>query len=253
MSSVLASPLRPTAAAIQYFSWSYPEWWSVALCWFAWAVMVLHGWRYAAHGIHHRMSFEQELPYWMWMVAAMMLPLALDALRVTAARSLWGRRHRAIAGFLAGYFAPWLILGISAAALREASWTHTYAAAALGFVAAALRQRTPMHRRAVIACHRTHPLAPLGWRADLDCLRFGGMIGGACVRSCWPMMVACVFTGHSLIAMVGGMAVGAVERWPLRPRTRAMLVGTLALASYYGLVAILEYVLAFALHNQPAP
>jgi len=200
--------------------------------------MLLHSWQYAGHGVHHRMSFAQELIYWMWMAAAMMLPFAIDAVRLTAARSLWERRHRAMAGFLTGFFAPWLLLGIAAAGLRELSWTHSYVAPALGFLAAALWQRTSIHRRAFNACYRTQPLAPLGWQADRDCVRFGGTIGAACVRSCWPLMLACAFTGHSLIAMMGGMAVGAAERWPYRPRTRAMLAATLALASYYAVLAV---------------
>jgi len=36
------------------------------------------------------------------------------------------------------------------------------------------------------------------------------------------------------------MAIGAFERFPYRPRTTAMLVGTLALAGYYGLRAVLD-------------
>jgi hypothetical protein len=53
-------------------------------------------------------------------------------------------------------------------------------------------------------------------------------------------MLACGFAGHSLIAMAGGMAVGALERWPFRPRTRAMLAVTLALAAYYMALAMLD-------------
>ena len=233
MNSVLAYPKTPTPATVQYFFWSYPEWWSIALCWFAWAVMLLHGGPYAGHGIHHRMSFEQELSYWMVMAAAMMLPFALDSVRVTAARSLWRRRHRAIAGFLTGYLASWLVVGLLVARLRMEAWTHSDAAPALGFIAAALWLLTPAHRRALVACHRTQPLAPVGWRADHDCLRFGGTIGAACIQSCWPLMLACTFAGHGPIALAGGMAVGAMERWPLRTRTRAALVATLGLSSYY--------------------
>jgi predicted metal-binding integral membrane protein DUF2182 len=243
---VLTYARVPTGVTVQYFFWLHPEWWSVALSLAAWAVMFLHGWQYAGHGVHHRMSLTQELSYWMWMVAAMMLPLSLTSVRLTAARSMWARRHRAIAGFLTGYFAPWLLLGIAAACLRELPWMHSFTAPALGFLAAAWWQRTSRHKRAFIACHRTQPLAPLGWRADRDCLHFGATIGVACVRSCWPLMLACTFTGHSLIVMAGGMAVGAWERWPFRPRTRAMLAVTLALAGYYAALAVLDQSFALA-------
>ena len=242
MSSVfLLNPRRPTATAVQYFFWSHPEWWTVAVCWLAWAMMLLHNWQNAGHGIHHHTSFAQELRSWMWMVAAMMLPLALNNVRLTAARSLWARRHRAVAGFLAGYLAPWLVLGIAASVLLQSSRTHTYAAPALGFAVAALWQRTRAHKRAFIACHRTLPLAPLGWRAHRDCLLFGCTIGVACVCSCWPLMLACAFAGHSPIAMAGGMAVGVSERWSFRPRTRVALAATLALASYYAALAALNH------------
>ena len=237
MNSTLTYTGRPMAVTLQYFFWSHPEWWSVALCGVAWAVMLLHGWQHGGHEVHHRMTFAQELLSWMLMVAAMMLPLVIPSVRAAAGGSLWARRHRAVAGFLAGYFPPWLVLGIAAAGLREASWTHTYAAPALCFVIAALWQRTRMHKRALMACYHTLPLAPAGWRANRDCLLFGGTIGVACVRSCWPLMLACAFAGHGPVAMAGGMAVGALERFTFRPRPRPPLVGTLAMAGYYLILA----------------
>ena len=202
--------------------------------------MLLHGWQHGSHGIHHMMTFPEELGYWLLMIAAMMLPLILNMIRYTATRSLWARRHRAMAGFVIGYFAPWLALGIVVAGLRQVTWTHTYIAPAMGFAVAALWQLTPIHWRALISCHRILPLAPLGWQADRDCLRFGGAIGLACVTSCWPLMLACMFAGHGLIAMMGGMALGVAERWSFRPRRRALLVGTLALAGYYAVLAGLD-------------
>ncbi len=240
MSSILTYPRQPASATLQYFFWLHPEWWSKAVCCLAWAVMLLHGWQHGGHEVHNWMKIGQELECWMLMVAAMMLPLIIHRVWVTAASSLWARRHRAIAGFLGGYFVPWLVLGIVIAAMRQGSWTHSDSAAALCFVAAALWQLTPIHRRALAACHRTQPLAPLGWRADRDCIRFGGTIGIACVWSCWPLMVACAFAGHSAIAMTGGMAVGAAERWSFRPRARAAVLGTLAIASYYAVLAVLN-------------
>jgi predicted metal-binding membrane protein len=182
------------------------------------------------------MGFFPELACWMWMIVAMMLPVDLNAVRLTANRSLWRRRHRAIAGFLAGYLAPWIPPGLAVARLRQPTWTHTPLAAALCLAGAALWQRTPMHRRALAACHRSQPLAPVGWRADRDCLRFGGIIGAACLWGSWPLMLGCAFTGHSLIAMLSGMAIGFVERWSFAPRPRAVMAATLVLAGYYALM-----------------
>jgi hypothetical protein len=240
MNLSLAYPDRPASVTLQYFFWSHPEWWSLALCGFAWAVMLSHAWQYAGHGMHHRMTIAPETVYWMLMVAAMMLPLLIYNVRFAAFGSLWARRHRAIVGFLLGYFAPWLLLGLAAAVFRQASWMHTYAVPAIGFVVSALWQRTGIHRRALAACHRSWPLAPVGWQADRDCLRFGSFIGVACIRTCWPMMLACVFAGHGLIAMSGGLVLGIAERWSFRPPKRALLLGSLAMASYYAVLTFIN-------------
>jgi predicted metal-binding membrane protein len=199
--------------------------------------MLAHGWQRAGHGFHHLRGLAQELPDWMGMVAAMMLPFSLDALRLTAVRSLWSRRHRAIIGFLIGYFAAWIAAGTAAVSLRGFVLAHTYAAASLSFVAGALWQRTRLHRRALAECHSTRPLTPTGWRADRDCVRFGGIIGAACVQSCWPVMLGCLFTGHSLTAMAAGTAISVAERWTFRPRTRVILSAPLVLAAYYAILA----------------
>lgn len=228
-SSTWQSALR----AMQQFFWLRPEWWCIVLCAICWQQMLAHAVQHGAHGVHHRMTFTNELLMWMFMVAAMMLPLNLQSIRTAALRSLWNRRHRAIAGFLIGYLAPWLMICVGVVALRGNSWTHTYTAAASCFVVALLWQFTPWQQRAMMACHRTSPLAPLGWRADRDCLRFGWIIGGACVISCWPLMFACALTGHHWLAMTGGMALGIAERWSFRPRTHLMRAGTFLLAGYF--------------------
>jgi hypothetical protein len=225
------------AFRLQVFFWLHPEWWTVALCAVAWLAMLQHGWTHAAHVGNHRMTLPQELASWLLMVAAMMLPLVVDAVRATADASLWARRHRAIAGFVVGYLAPWAAVGFVAAGVRQISWSHTHVASALVFAIAALWLLTPMHRRGLVGCHRRRPLAPSGWRADRDCLAFGSTIGRACVWSCWPLMLACALTGHALVAMIGGMAVGLIERWSFRPRIRAAALGALALAIYFGVQA----------------
>jgi predicted metal-binding membrane protein len=221
------------AGRLRQFVWLHPEWWSMALCAVAWVAMAVHGLGSAAHGLHHRLSYGKEVLLWLLMIAAMMLPVMTEAVRTTAARSLWRRRHRAIAGFLVGYFAPWLALGAVVAGLLGAARTHSDAAPALGFAVAALWQSTPPYRRAVIACERRLPLAPDGWSADRDCLRFGGAIGLACVASCWALMLGCALSGHGIVAMTGGLAVTRVERRSFRPRPRTMLALTLALSGYY--------------------
>src|SRR5436190_893191 len=82
---------------------------------------------------------------------------------------------------VAGYLAPWLAGGAVAAWLREVTAARADATASLAFALAALWVLAPPRARALVACHRTVPLSPGGWRADYDCLRFGGAIGSACV------------------------------------------------------------------------
>jgi len=241
MIPAVARQCRSVGVKTQSFFWLHPEWWTIGVGAVAWAVMLPHAWRTAGHGVHHRMTLFAAIADWMVMVAAMMLPLLTGTVRFTASASLWARRHRAIGGFLLGYLAPWLAAGIAAVMLRQLDWTHTYATPALCFLLAALWQRTVTYKRAQWACHRTWPIAPLGWHADRDCIRFGSFIGLACIRTCWPLMFACEFAGHSLVAMIGGMVVGFVERWRYRRRRHsAAFVAPLAMAGYFAVLAILE-------------
>lgn len=221
-------------------AWEHPEWWTLALSALAWLAIVSRamlpdgGEATAGHSSHQAMVavgpsavasvLASGAFAWLLMVAAMMFPLVADAVRTTAARSLWARRHRAIGMFLIGYVAPWLIAGsailvlaVLAASLRPSlSWLWVAAA----FAGAAIWQLTPVKMRALRACHRTMPLAPRGWRADRDCVRYGWTIGGRCVVSCWAMMLACVLAGHSLPAMLCVSAVAAAERNVLRADRR---------------------------------
>jgi predicted metal-binding membrane protein len=164
--------------------------------------------------------------------------LNLHALRGVAFRSLRARRDWGMAVFLGGYFAPWAALGLPVAYLRRMPWTHTHAAAAGAFVVAGAWVLTPLRERAFVACHVTAPLAPSGLRGTRDATFFGARVGGACAGSCWAVMLACALTGHSLVAMVGGAAIGAVERLSFRPSRAAVIAGNLALASIYVAMAI---------------
>lgn len=146
----------------------------------------------------------------------MMLPLVVGGIRTTAARSLWRRRHRAIALFIGGYLGAWLIAGVGISTLQHALPTlHSLPAQlvpAVGFLLATTWQTTATKWRAFSACHRTMPLAPLGWQADRDCLRFGWRTGGSCVASCWALMLACAFAGHAFAPLLAVTVLLALER-----------------------------------------
>jgi len=178
-----------------------------------------------------------QLLAWFLMVIAMMPPLTVAAIRITAARSLWWRRNRAVAWFLTGYLGPWLAAGtlisIAVAALRLNDWPHMSLVAATAFAVASVWQLTSTKARALRFCHRTAPIAPGGWRANLDCARYGWLIGRGCLLSCWAMMLACVIAGHNIIAMACASAVAVAERWAFRPYQRLMVALLAGLALLY--------------------
>jgi predicted metal-binding membrane protein len=149
----------------------------------------------------------------------MMFPMLVDPIRNTAARSLWRRRHRAIGAFLTGYVGPWLLFGIIASVtcsvLEMQSWPPSIVSE-VGFGVALIWQITPAKRRSLLACHRTRPIAPTGWRADRDCLRYGWMVGSSCLVSCWALMLACMLS-HSIPVMISATAIGLIERSKAQP------------------------------------
>ena len=190
-----------SAIAAQRVVWRHPEWWALALCAVAWAAMFRP---HAQHGA--------RLTNWIVMTVAMMLPLVIGPARFVAERSLWRRRHRAIAGFLIGYLAMWVFVGIAVSFLEPGP-----VPAAVAFAVAGVWQLTRTKRVAMAACHRAMPLAPHGWRADRDCIGYGLMVGTYCVVSCWALMLACALMGHHLVAMAGISAFLYADRY-MRPR-----------------------------------
>ena len=58
--------------------------------------------------------FHAEIVHWLLMIAAMMLPLLVVPIRQVAFRSYRWRRGKAVAGFIAGYSAVWIITGLFA-------------------------------------------------------------------------------------------------------------------------------------------
>lgn len=208
-----------TAAEIgkfRYVTGRFPEFWMLAASAGAWVVLA------ARAGMHlHHLAMHSDAGanwrHWMLMVAAMMLPLQIQAVRLTAERSLWRRRHRAILGYLLGYLSVWGLAGIPLAwAFTTLGISHRIGwrqGTAIGLVLAAAWLVSPWKAITSRMCHRTLPLSPASWRADWDCLAYGWIAGCACALNCWPLMLVCWLSGHSFIAMVLGFGLGWVDRY----------------------------------------
>ena len=250
----------PVAATLRVshwneITWPHPEWWSLGLCAAAWLLII---WKavaptvglpvsqlHSGHGMSPELATEQvawsaQIFWWLVMVVAMMFPMVLEPIQITAARSLWRRRNRAIAGFLLGYVGLWTLFGLGASLLSIVlveTGLRPGTVAGVAFGIAVLWQVTPIRRRAVRACHRTIPIAPSGWRADRDCVRYGWKIGNACVISCWALMLACMLSGHSMPAMIAVTTIGWIERNKRQPNQRLLcaVIASLALISFLGL------------------
>ncbi|MFK7088427.1 DUF2182 domain-containing protein [Chromobacterium violaceum] len=224
----------------------HPEWWMLSLCATAWLWLQLKpdgaglaSVCRAASGWPERIAVaapDGGLPL---MTAAMMLPLAAGSARYAAFRSLWRRRHRAIAVFLCGYLAVWLAAGWlldEMAAPRLAAINDKPLALAGIALAAAAWQLCPAKAAALAACHQGHSLAPSGWPADRDCLLYGFRNGAACVRSCWLLMLLPVAGGHDLAMMLAATALAAAERY-LRPAAGLSAAALLGLALWRALAS----------------
>jgi predicted metal-binding membrane protein len=198
----------------------------------AWGTLVSHAIEHQEH-LHHTVPVQVEFLNWSIMVVAMMVPIMLDPLRWVAFQSFRHRRHRAILLFLVGFLLPWMAVGVVVAWLPTFDWGRNPLMASGLFGLAALWVLVPVRRNALVFCHLRIPLAPSGWNADRDCLRFSLIVGASCVATCGFLMMACAITGHNLVAMLGGTVLGALEFRSFRQPTSLLLAGTLMLAGWF--------------------
>src|SRR5215212_991862 len=205
---------------LRRLGWRNPEWWVVMVAAVAWLFMAGVSHTHASHGgitagtdhVQHTLGVVAK-------VIAMMVPLTITNVRHVAQSSLWRRRNRAIAGFLVGYLAVWLVVqtiivetwGLLAPLI---GWGT---AGSVAMVAAALWEIAPLKRQRLRRCHRTVPLAPRGWRADADCARYGVSTGFSCVMMCWALMVAAAAFSHSFLVMSVLFGVQVSGRYKRRP------------------------------------
>src|SRR5262245_38413651 len=113
MTGAIAWPRSFAASIRRRVVWRHPEWWALALSAAAWLVIVSEA--AVSSGTTHdaHRSVIADVRDWLLMVLAMMLPLSVAAIQATADRSLWRRRHVAIAAWLSGYIAMCLLFGVA--------------------------------------------------------------------------------------------------------------------------------------------
>jgi len=205
---------------LRRIGWHHPEWWAVMAAAVAWMFMAGMSRTHASHtesipGIGH----GQCTLGMVYMVIAMMLPLTLTNVRHVALSSLWRRRHLAIAAFLVGYLAVWIVVqsAIGGTLGLLAPLVGWETAGGVAMVAAALWEVAPTKRQRLRRCHRTVPLAPRGWRADADCVRYGVTTGFSCVTMCWALMIAAAAFSHSFMVMTVLFGVQLSGRYQQRP------------------------------------
>lgn len=231
-----------TSGTLNGFLDRHPEWWAVLAAAGAWGMMAVPSRPSAAHHGHHghTASGGSGLLAASVMVIAMMLPLAVSSIR-HAARASPERRHRAIAGFLAGYLAVWIAAMVAIAALwTEIASLAGWTAAVAGTVAvAALWEAVPVRKRLAHRCRRPAPRLRRGWSADAECARHGAGSGAACVGTCWALMAACVAFAHSLPVMAALFGVQLAGRYGRRdaPALSALAVLGIGLAAVAAHVA----------------
>jgi predicted metal-binding membrane protein len=218
----------------------HPEWAAAALAAAGWALLI------APHGggsehAHHAVAVANrsaDLPHWLVMSVAMMVPSAIPAVRGVALTSLRSRRQRAVALFLGSYVAVWVLFGTLAIQavdeVRRLVGVGSPALLAGALVVAGAWELTPAKRRALRACHLSRPILPRGWRADAGCARAGLLYGRRCVVACWALMVVMVAPGHVSFPLMLLLAaiIGAEKLLVRGPRLTAAAAPVLLGAAF---------------------
>jgi hypothetical protein len=198
----------------------HPEWWLYAV---AGATAAVVAWSSLSASNHvHASGGRSPMPtlsswsagwaHWLLMVVAMMLPVVATLARSVALRSLYLRRHRAMAGFLVGYLAVWALLGgavVLAAGLVDGGPSRLVLVVTL--VAAAQWQVAQPRQRAMRRCGSLRLGSGSGWAADRNCAAIGWTAGTRCIVTCGPVMLTMALS-HSLVLMVCVLGVMLSER-----------------------------------------
>jgi predicted metal-binding membrane protein len=233
-----------TLRALERAAWRHPEWTAAAAAVAAWVLLVLEPWA-GGSGAHSQHTHASDGPWlesvagWLLMSTAMMVPAALPVIRHAALTTMWHRRQRMVALFVAPYLGVWLLFGIVALAIVD--WSRgvlevgrpTLLVVAL--VAAAVWELTPLKRRSLRAGHLVEPLPPQGLRADAAAVGAALRYGYWSLAGCGALMLAmAVAGGEAILLMALLTGVIAAEKVLVRgarlgrPASVALLAAALA-------------------------
>jgi predicted metal-binding membrane protein len=182
---------------------------------------------------------------WTLMSVAMMMPVALPAVRHVGLNSLRQRRQWAMFVFLVVFIGAWAAFGILALGWQRltlrAIGIDTGLLLTGTLLVAAGWQLTRVKRRALLACRRTVPLPPIGRRADAGCARFALRQSRRCMASCWALMAVMVAVQQAavvwMLSLTALMAAEELTR-PGRRGGRLLPLSAGALAVVAGMVAL---------------
>jgi predicted metal-binding membrane protein len=160
------------------------------------------------------MSFAAFLLAWVAMMAAMMLPAVLPAVRMYA-HAVVGKTVPVVT-FIAGYLAVWSAVGIPAylawsrldqPVTHASPWAGRLAGAVA--VAAGLHQLTPLKGKALGHCRSPMSFLPHGEQLNrpAPALVAGGRHGIFCLASCSMLMAVLIAFGTMQLAWMLGLAV----------------------------------------------
>lgn len=205
-----------TLRALERAAWRHPEWTAAAVALSAWTLLVLAPWAggggtHAQHAHASATPWWDSVAWWLLMSTAMMVPAALPAVRHAALTTMWHRRQRVVALFVAPYLALWLVFGILA--LLIVDWGRGVLDVGrptlliVVLVAAAAWELTPLKRRSLRAGHLVGPLPPQGHKADAACVGAALRYGCWSLAGCWALMLAMAVAGHAGLLLMALLTV----------------------------------------------
>lgn len=216
----------------------------------AWSLLGF--WQRSAYSelLGHESLGDHHLPFawrlaafllsWFFMTVAMMLPGSLPML-IHSAQPAWQRAPsaRSVGLVLVGYLSLWLLFGLLAflgdSLLHELTEPtaplagFSYWIAPLIVLTAGLFQLTPLKRHSMERCRPAQAQMLQGEAqrtARAGALQQGLRLGGACMGSCWALMLLMFALGHHrLDGMIALSVIFAAERLAPWGHRLAWLVG----------------------------